>query len=265
MPNAPDSLLPFLRKLEERASFTPDEREAILRLPFTPRQIEANRDFIERGQRVSNSCFVLEGMVGTFGQNRQGIRQITSVFMRGEMIDLQSVVLPEAMASIQAVVTSTILQVPHAALRDVSHRFPNLADAFWRECVLDAAIINEWVVNVGRRDARSAMAHLFCELACRSGRATPQAAFRFPFPFTQHQFGDMLGLTPVHVNRTLKGLREDRLIEINHRAAEILDWDELVRIGDFDANYLQLGAKDGALSHSPPRTQLQASPIQLNT
>ena len=235
------SMMPFLRKLEARTSFSAEEREAILGLPFTPRQIHANQDFIQRGEPVMHSCFVLEGMVGTFGQNRNGSRQITSVFMTGDMIDLQTVVLPEAMSALQALTTTTILQVPHSALRNLGQRFPNIVEAFWRECVVDASIINEWVVNVGRRDARSAMAHLFCELACRSGEATPEDSFTFPFPVTQSHLGDMLGLTPVHVNRTLKGLREDRLLDIRGRVAEILNWGKLAQVGDFDPTYLQLG------------------------
>jgi CRP-like cAMP-binding protein len=236
------SMAPFLEKLEARSSFRTDEREAILQLPFHPRQIETNRDFVRRGERVSHSCFVLQGMVGTFGQNRNGNRQITSVFMTGDMIDLQTVVLPEAMSNLQAITTTTILQVPHSDLRRIGHRYPNIAEAFWRECVLDAAIINEWVVNVGRRDARTRMAHLLCELACRSGHATPENAFAFPFPATQAQLGDMLGLTPVHVNRTLKGLREDRVVNVFARSVEILDWDRLAHIGEFDSTYLQLGS-----------------------
>jgi len=261
VPSNPPEMAQFLRKLEARSSFRPDERKAILQLPFEPRQVQANRDFVTRGERVSHSCFVLKGMAGTFGQNREGHRQITSVFMSGDMIDLQTVVLPEAMSNLQALTTTTILQIPHSDLRRVGHRFPNIAEAFWRECVLDAAIVNEWVVNVGRRDARTRMAHLLCEVACRSGHATPENAFVFPFPVTQAQFADMLGLTPVHVNRTLKGLREGNVVNVAASSVEIVDWDRLADIGEFDAAYLQLGSlRNGkaprAARCAPPAVQM---------
>jgi CRP-like cAMP-binding protein len=255
------SMASFLEKLEARSSFDAEERQAILQLPFHPRQVQTNRDFVTRGERVSHSCFVLEGMVGTFGQNRNGHRQITSVFMNGDMIDLQTVVVPEAMSNLQAITTTTILQVPHSDLRRVGHRYPNIAEAFWRECVLDAAIINEWVVNVGRRDARTRMAHLLCEVACRSGHARPENAFSFPFPATQAQLGDMLGLTPVHVNRTLKVLRSEQVVNIFARWVEILDWDRLADIGEFDATYLQLGSlKNGK---APTAARCASSVIQM--
>jgi CRP-like cAMP-binding protein len=253
-------MLPFLRKLETRTSFSAEEREAILGLPFAPRQIQTNQDFVRRGQQVTHSCFVLEGLVGTFGQNREGARQITSVFMNGDMIDLQTVVLPEAMSALQALTTTTLLQVPHSALRQVAHRFPNVSEAFWRECVVEASIINEWVVNVGRRQARSRMAHLFCELACRFGQSLPDSELSFAFPVTQNQLGDMLGLTPVHVNRTLKGLREDKLLDVTGRIIQILDWDRLARIGDFDPTYLRLGMNQG---HSPEAFRTGSPPSQM--
>jgi CRP-like cAMP-binding protein len=245
---SPSTMLPFLQKLEARSLLTEEERKVILELPFRPLHVQANQDFVQQGQEITHSCFVLEGMVGTFGQNKRGERQITSVFMDGDMIDLNTVVIPQAIADIQALIPSTILQVPHSALRRAAGQYPGIAEAFWRECVIDAAVLNEWVMNVGRRDARSRLAHLLCEIACRSGRKPIEDGFSFPFPITQNQLADMLGLTAVHVNRTLKGLREDRIVDIVHRAVRILNWNRLTQLGEFDPTYLRLGGGDGACS-----------------
>jgi CRP-like cAMP-binding protein len=234
------SLAPFLRTLELRSRLTEDERGVILGLPFHPIHVAANQDFVRQGDVATHSCFVLEGFVGTFCQNRRGDRQITSVYVKGDMVDLMTVVVPECVWSAQALITTTILQVPHSALRQAAADFPGIAEAFWRECVINSALLNEWVMNVGRRDARSRLAHLFCEIACRSGYQPAGAPFTFPFPITQFQLADMLGLTPVHVNRTLKGLREDRVVDLAHRAVQILNWDRLTQIGEFDPTYLQL-------------------------
>ena len=239
-PSFSSSMMPFLQKLEGRSELSREEREVILDLPFHPLHVAANQDFVQQGEEVTHSCFVLEGIVGTFGQNKRGERQITAVFMGGDMIDLNTVVEPKAIAALQALVPTTILQVPHTALRNAARQHGNIAEAFWRECVIDASVLNEWVMNVGRRDARSRLAHLFCEIACRTGRKDAVDGYSFPFPITQFQLADMLGLTPVHVNRTLKGLREDRLVEVVHRTVRILDWDRLTKIGEFDPTYLRL-------------------------
>ena len=105
--------------------------------------------------------------------------------------------------------------------------------------MVDAGILAEWVVNVGRRDARTRIAHLLCETAVRMGVAPAEGEIIFPFPVTQTQLADATGLTAVHVNRTLQGMRGDGLAEVRQNA-RIFDWDALVAAGDFDRTYLQM-------------------------
>ena len=235
------TMLPFLRTLEARSDVSNEEREAILALPFVPRQIRPNYDFVRQGELLSHSCFVLDGVVGSFKQDRDGNRQIVSIFINGDMVDLHSVVVPEAPSALQALTTTTILQVPHSALRQLARAYPNIGEAFWRHCVVDAGILMEWVVNVGRRDARKRMAHFFCELAVRSEGGTPSDGTVIPYPITQFQLSDILGLTAVHINRTLQGLRQSGLLETAERSTQrILNWEGLARTGEFDSAYLHL-------------------------
>lgn len=236
----PVPLRPFLEKLNMRSNLGAAECQEILALPAHPAQIETNRDFVRLGERVNHACFVVAGLVGRFGQNREGSRQITAVHIPNDMVDLHSVVAPEACSALQALAVTTILRVPHDALRRAAARFPAIAEAFWRECVVDAAVLAEWVVNVGRRDARSRLAHLLCEIACREGGADRKGSFAVSFPATQTHIADMLGLTSVHVNRTLQALRQDGVVEIHSRLIDVRDWARLVQIGDFEPDYLCL-------------------------
>jgi CRP-like cAMP-binding protein len=234
-------LQPFLNKLVSRSNLDAAERQAILALPAHPDQIQTNRDFVRQGERVHHACFVVAGLVGRFGQNRDGARQITAVHIPTDMVDLHSVVAPDACSALQALSVATILRVPHEALRDAASRYPAIAEAFWRECVVDAAVLAEWVVNVGRRDARSRIAHLICEIACREAGPGEDVRFEFPFLATQAHLADMTGLTPVHVNRSLRALRDDKVVDVRARMVRVLDWERLVDIGDFDSDYLCLG------------------------
>ena len=241
MSNDQSSMLPFLRTLEARSNLSDVERQEILDLPFVPKQVKPNHDFVRQGDRISHSCFVLDGVVGSFKQDAEGNRQIVSIFINGDMVDLHSVVVPEAMSYLQALTATTILNVPHAALRELARTYPNIAEAFWRHCVVDAGILMEWVVNVGRRDARSRMAHFYCELGSRSAKGRPQDGMISPYPITQFQLSDILSLTAVHINRTLQSLRQDGLLQRVERSIErILDWNRLADVGDFDADYLHL-------------------------
>ena len=236
----PSPLQPFLDKLISRSSLDAAEQRAILALPAHPDQIETNRDFVRLGERVHHACFVVAGLVGRFGQNRDGNRQITAVHIPTDMVDLHSVVAPDACSALQALAVTTILRVPHEALRAAARRYPAIAEAFWRECVVDSAVLSEWVVNVGRRDARSRLAHLICEVACRVEGAGEKVGFAFSFPATQTHLADMTGLTPVHVNRSLRTLRDDNIVDVRARMVRILDWTRLVETGDFDSGYLRL-------------------------
>lgn len=234
----PIPLQPFLDKLISRSKLGPAECAAILSLPAHPIQIETNRDFVRLGERVNHASFVVAGLVGRFGQNRDGARQITAVHIPTDMVDLHSVVVPEACSALQALSVTTILRVPHQALQTVARRYPAIAEAFWRECAVDAAVLAEWIVNVGRRDARSRLAHLLCEIACRVARSDQGVGLTIPFPATQSHIADMTGLTSVHVNRSLRALSD--VVEVRSKMIHILDWKRLIRIGDFDPDYLRL-------------------------
>lgn len=235
----------FLDKLTGRSVLGDAECHAILGLPGRPVQVRTNRDFVRLGEQVEHASLVVEGLVGCFGQNRDGARQITAIHIDGDMVNLNSVVAPGATSALQALTVSTVIQVPHAALHEMALRYPAIAEAFWRETVADAAILADWTVNVGRRDARSRTAHLLCEMVCRYDRGDNANGASFHFPVTQTHLADMLALTSVHVNRTLKGLKEDRVVQVSAREITVLDWDRLVEIGDFDPAYLQIGRPGG--------------------
>ncbi|RWP96594.1 MAG: Crp/Fnr family transcriptional regulator [Mesorhizobium sp.] len=128
--------------------------------------------------------------------------------------------------------------IPHSALRRICEQRPRVATAFWRSTLIDAAIYREWVTNVGRRDAYARTAHMLCELIVRlrfAGRIEDHVA---DLPITQAALGDAVGLSAVHVNRTLQALRGDGLIATSGTKLRALDWPGLVRAGDFDPTYL---------------------------
>lgn len=232
----------FLDRLTKRSALTAEEQEAILELPAHAAQVQSNQDFVRLGEQLDHSCLVVAGYVGRFDQNANGARQITALHIPGDMADLHSVVQPEATSALQALSTATILRIPHSAVRSTAAAFPAIAEALWRDCTVDAAVLAQWVVNVGRRDARSRIAHLICEIATRLGAAPARGEIMFPFPVTQAQLGDVTGLTPVHVNRTVQGLRREGLADIRHNV-RIFDWEALCEAGDFDADYLQVNVK----------------------
>jgi CRP-like cAMP-binding protein len=237
------TMQPFLNRLLDRSTLDEREQDAILSLNGQPSQARANVDIVSPGEITSHSCLVVEGLVGRFGQLVDGRRQITSLHVAGDMCDLHSVVFPKVGWSLQAVTTTTILKVRHQDLRRVAKEYPAIAEAFWRDCVVDASILSQWVVNVGRRDARVRLSHLLCEMGVRMERAGLGTRTQYDFHVTQSQLGDATALTPVHINRTLQSLRRNNLVVTKGHEMHILDWDRLACIGEFDEGYLETGSE----------------------
>jgi CRP-like cAMP-binding protein len=236
------SLQPFLDRLTSRSALSGPEREAILNLTTRVTQVRANRDFVHMGERVDHATFIVDGLVGRFDQNSKGERQITALHIGADMPDLLSVVQPTATSALCALSTTTILLVPHFALREAAAAHPAIAMAFWRDCTVDAMILAQWVVNLGRRDARTRIAHLFCEMAVRYGAVRQEGPVVFQLAMTQTQLADATGLTSVHVNRTLQALADDGVV-FQGKTVRILNWEQMVELADVDPNYLQTDMK----------------------
>jgi CRP-like cAMP-binding protein len=230
----------WLDRLTLRSVLTDEEQQALLSLPGDLETIAVNRDFVRLGERVDRACLIVSGLAGRFSQTRNGERLITALHIPGDMADLHSVPLPNAATALNALTETVIYRVPHKALHELGRRFPMLAEAFWRDCMVDAALLSEWALRNGRLPAKARIAHLICELSRRIAVGSGGDGAAFHWPLSQIQLADVTGLTSVHANRMLRELREDGAAQIRNRRAEILDWKRLRSIGEFDDQYLQL-------------------------
>jgi CRP-like cAMP-binding protein len=235
-----EALERFISRIVQRSPLGDDETAALLSLPATIQRGRANVDIVAPGELVEQACLVVEGMLGRFVQMLDGRRQITAMYVAGDMCDLHSVVVPRADGALQSLSNVVVLRVPHEDLRRVARIYPAIVEAFWRDCVVDASIQSVWMANMGRLDARARMAHLLCEIGTRLEHAGVGKRDRFAFEVTQSHLADALGLTPVHVNRTLQDLRSTGNIAIGNRRVEISDWPALAAIAGFDPAYLHL-------------------------
>ena len=129
-------------------------------------------------------------------------------------------------------------------LRAIAAASPRIVQAFWVYAAVDAAVLARWAVNLARRDAKGRMAHLLCETGLRLEWSGQGMRGEFLLDLTQGQIGDALGLTPVHVNRTLKTLKQLGVVQVDGRVFRIPDWPRLAAIAEFDPEYLQLMEPD---------------------
>jgi CRP-like cAMP-binding protein len=233
-------LAPMANRLGRGKALAPADSDTVLAMPHIVREYEAGQYLLREGDRPKYCSFMLSGFVYRHKFVGDGGRQIVSIHIPGDFIDLQNMLLGTADHNIQALTGTVIAQIDSEVVAAHSFTHPAIGRAFWRESLVEASIFREWVANIGRRDARSRTAHLLCELATRRQAAGLGDCDTFDLPMTQEQLGDALGLTAVHVNRTLKNLHEDRLIKRSKRSVQIADWAGLRDTADFTSGYLHL-------------------------
>ncbi|MCJ2124733.1 Crp/Fnr family transcriptional regulator [Methylobacterium sp. J-077] len=239
---------PFVRKIDSIALFTltDDERTALHALPMQMAQFEAYQDIVREGDRPARCFALLEGIACTYKATQAGKRQVMAYHVAGDVPDVQSLHLKVLDISIGTVGPCKIGFVQHDAVRALLRAFPRLGDALWRATLIDAALVREWMLNTGRRDAYARMAHLFCELITRLGVVGLAPDRSCDLPMTQPELADALGITPVHVNRTIRDLKTAGLVTLRSRRLTVHDWEGLQHAAEFDPTYLHLTDSDPA-------------------
>lgn len=232
-----------LKKLRKRDEISAEEEAAIRGAVTEIRDIRSDAIFIRRGQELEVSTLLVSGWLARAKQMEDGQRQISELHVPGDFADLHSFTLKRLDHDIVSLTPCRLAIVPHDKLREITERFPHLTRVYWFATNLDAAIHREWTVSLGRRSALQRMANLFCELLVRLEIADLTDGNSYDFPLTQHELSECLGLTPVHVNRTLQELRRRELIELESRRATILDLPALKALAEFDPAYLYLERK----------------------
>ena len=236
----------LLRRLELILELPEDDRRAVLGLPHRTRTVEAST-YLTREGDLPTVC----GVIGSGFAYRQkltgdGVRQIVALHIPGDAVDLQHLFLDIADHSVQMLTRGEVAFVPRKDLLDLVDARPLVRHAVLTSVLVEGSIFREWVLNVGRRDARTRLAHLLCEFAIRMEAQGLVDGEGFELPITQEQLADAVGLTPVHVNRTLKSLEADGLITRNKRNIVFPSWRRMRDVADFNPRYLHLDRQHSA-------------------
>lgn len=230
-----------LLKLRARDTVSPEEEQAIRDSIAEVRDLPADTVIVHAGRLLSFSVLLLEGLLCRYKDLSDGQRQITELHVPGDFADLHSFTLKRLDHNIMTITPCRVAIVPHEKLEDITERFPHLTRLYWFTTNMDAAIHREWEVSLGRRTAVSRIAALFCEMKLRLEVVGLTEGPSYEFDITQTDLAECVGLTPIHVNRTLKDLRERRLVQFRSGRVTINDWDGLATVAEFDPAYLYLG------------------------
>lgn len=232
----------LLAKLEGVIDLTEAEAEAARSLPARRLRLAAGETLRRAGDKPTSSFLIVEGLVAT-AKIEDGRRSILNVSVPGDVPGLSSLYLRVLDVDLVAIDDCELAVYQHDDLRPLCLHHPRLAVTLWSWTLVTASIYGEWIVNVGHRSAPRRIAHLFCELVIRLEAVGLADRSGCELPLTQIHLGEATGLSPAHVNRTLRDLRQEGILIVSGGRLSILDWDRLVTLAQFRPDYLYLSAR----------------------
>ncbi len=226
------------RKLRRWASFDDQDRAALDRLTMVTRPVVRGQHLIREGDDPTHVFLILEGWAQRYKILPDGKRQIVAFLMPGDLCDTHVFILEKMDHSISMMSEGQVVSIPANDMLAIIENHPRIAQALLWCTLVDEGILREWLVNIGAREAYSRIAHLFCELYIRAGAVAREGNGDFFMPLTQTDVGEALGLTSVHVNRTIKALKRSGLVDAAKNRLLMLDFEGPKDAARFDSAYL---------------------------
>ncbi|MFO1115573.1 MAG: Crp/Fnr family transcriptional regulator [Beijerinckiaceae bacterium] len=231
----------LITKLETSVALSDDDRQSIALAAFKRRSVPARQDICRENEPSDGVIVVLDGFAARFRSLQSGKRQIVGYGLPGDLLDVADTTgANQTTYGVCALAPTTFARIPRADIAAMMAESARIARAMWNAQGEQMSIACEWLLNVGQRTAEQRIAHLFCEQYFRLRAIGQVRDGAFALPVTQRDLADSAGLTNVHVNRVLKGLRQDGLLTLENGVATILDLQRLLDRAEFDPRYLHL-------------------------
>lgn len=230
----------LLTRLSCAGKLCPDDADAIRRIRGEVRTIRRHKIILSPGDTPRSVVIVLKGFLYRYAVSTKGARQIHSFCMPTDSPGLETMHLDQVDDSLAALVSSVVGLVSHADVSRLIENRPGLAALIARTAALQGSIYRQWLMRNSTQPAIASMANFFCETYVRADTAGLVSNGSCELPVTQEILGDALGLTAVHVNRTLQLLRRLGLVELKLGRLLVHDFDRLAKVAEFDPHYLHL-------------------------
>ena len=235
---------PLTRKLSTFVALSEVDLETLARFHRRRRSFLPGHEMTHEGQLNASAFILAKGWALSYKILPDGDRQIVDFQIPGDFLGLRSILFRTADHSIEAITRIEASEVLASDILDGFRNAPRLATAILWAASRDEAMVVEHLVNLGRRSAEERMAHILLELGARLMLVGLGDKMGFDCPLTQYHLADALGLSAVHVNRVLRGLREDGLVTFQKGRVTIHDFARLSDLAAFDTSYLD---QDGPL------------------
>ncbi|QRE72967.1 Crp/Fnr family transcriptional regulator [Methylobacterium aquaticum] len=229
----------LIRKLGRYVHLPPEDEAVLARLVHEAAWIGPGRDLLQEGAAAKAVWAVLEGWACLYKQLEDGRRHITAYLLPGDLCGAPIDCPSPVNYAIGTLTPVRAARIPGPILLAAMESHPSIRRAVWLDMLATSAIQREWTANIGFRTARERIAHLFCEIVSRLQAVGLADETGCLLPLTQEDLGETVGISTVHVNRTLQELRQAGLITLRRQRLGIPDVAALRKVACFDDVYLR--------------------------
>lgn len=230
----------LMNRVGHYVDFKEDYFASLLDLPHRIETRRPGEEIVTVGQRIDFVFVIESGWAIRYRILDDGRRQILNFMLPGACFDMMSMASAHSDHAVSAATEVKLRRIKSVDfLKAISGR-SELATAFWWVAIQEEAILREQIIRVGRRSAKERVAHLILELNRRVAAVEGELKDFIDLPFPQALFADALGLSVVHVSRTLTKLKAEGFISTGSEGIKILMREEMAEMCDFDSRYLHL-------------------------
>ncbi|MFN3525409.1 MAG: Crp/Fnr family transcriptional regulator [Paracoccus sp. (in: a-proteobacteria)] len=201
-------------------------------------RINAGETITFEGQSSPQAYMLMSGWACTVRHLIDGSDQIFDVRLPGDFIGTSHLMFKGSTLATEAITAVELFPFTYEDILAWESRSPGTYEKFVFAMNCDEVVMIEHVIGIARRNPQVRTAHFLLELSERVARAGLGTIDRFSCPMSQYVLADTLGLTAVHLNRTLRSLRELGLVSFRHSKVVIHDRPEMIRFAGFDPAYL---------------------------
>lgn len=228
----------LLEKISQFGRLSGEEVELLEWIQRDEETVEPRRVLRREGDPGGTLHVVRSGWVYSYRSLRNGTRQVLELHLPGDLVGLPGMAFSTSLTGVVALTGGVVCPFPKERLSEIFRRSARLTSILFLIAMHEESLLLERLTSMGRRNAYQRLAHLIVELAYRRRRHEPLLSETIEWPVTQDLLADLLGLSAVHVNRTMRRLRADRLIGLENRSLRLVDRERLIAAADFDRAYL---------------------------
>jgi CRP-like cAMP-binding protein len=229
----------LVRTLGRHSTLSIKDERALRKLHPRVRRVSRGTDIVCQGDRPNVVVMVISGMLARYHTTQGGDRQYLSLHIAGDLPDLQSLFLGVMDHSLCALDDAEIATFRHSDILSLLKRSPSEAIPLWRHTLIDGAIFRQGITRNSSRSATVRIANLFCEQFTRARIVGLASGWSCPFPLSQTQIGQVVGLSIATVNRASQTLRNEKCAQVRAGRLDILNWRRLEKMGGFEPVYLR--------------------------